>query len=168
MLHCPRLLWVASHTREDAHQTIMDRASESPSAAGAAGPAGQDDDSALAALFHLERAGSVRQALRALDAAYFDVVLIESAGGGLGWRDDVETLAAHPAGVPVIVLKAATQGSDNMGDWGAALRSGAFDLVSLPCRADSLIAVCEHAVVTGEARRWHGVTLEEQFVSQVA
>lgn len=149
MLHCPRLLWIGP----DAHETPVNRAPDALSLL-----------PEISALFHVERASSVARALRQLDAAYFDVVLMEAGTDGSGWRDAVETLAAHPAGVPVVVLKA---GGD-MSDWGAALRSGAFDLVATPCRGNALVAVCEHAVVTGEARRWHGVALEDQFVSRVA
>lgn len=148
MLHCPRLLLIASNS----HETLVNRPSN-------ALPGVQ----ALAPLFHVESVGSLGAALRRLDGDYFDVALLE-ASVGWDWRDAVAVLADHPGGVPVVVLKP----GGNMSDWGAALRAGAFDLVATPCLDESLVAVCEHAVVTGEARRWHGITLQDQFISQVA
>ena len=78
------------------------------------------------------------------------------------WSTALERLRDLCPDLPVIVF--CPIGGEQ--EWTEVLDAGAFDLLSLPYRRDTVIPMLEHAVASRAARkRWSGATEQERIAS---
>ena len=96
-------------------------------------------------------AQGLREVRTRLRQAKYDAVLCGRRGGSETWREVIEAAEQESPGVPSIVLSREANGAE----WREALGAGAFDLITLPIPAHTLLGILLQAVASQQARtRW--------------
>ena len=83
-----------------------------------------------------------------LSRGRYDAVLCGRAFRPGQWRKVLKTAAEASPSVPAIVLA----NNGNGQEWREAIQAGAFDLVTLPVEAHTLLGIVEQAVESQQAR----------------
>jgi DNA-binding NtrC family response regulator len=98
---------------------------------------------------HVIRAETGAEAIRALGQRSCDVILCQWTFADGDWRTFLENLRGRQLKIPVIVFCRC----GNELEWVTALRAGAFDLLYPPYNSRQVMALIEHAAVSGRARK---------------
>lgn len=95
---------------------------------------------------------SPQEVAQQLEKVDYDVVFCARTLFMGSWREVLEEVQLLNPNLPVIVLSQTASATE----WEDVLAAGAFDLLA-PARDErALLSVMEHAVVSHEARLWHG------------
>ncbi len=102
----------------------------------------------------LTHARSICEFLNLWRTEQFDALFCEWSFGSGDWKEDLQVVRLNHPALPVIFLA----GDQGQKEWVEVIEAGAFDLLTPPYNAQSLLAVMAQAAASYDAGQWHVMT----------